>query len=136
MPAEQGDLISPVDDGEHALRLLHKDWINEETGRITSQAFSDKKPSLFIKERLPDGNGELLHAEGFASWGRARLSVKRLRDVQTQDELTFSFTPARPPLHEYSSAHTELHGLGGKGERRAMAKAFTKCGTIEKRPVR
>lgn len=133
---EESSSPESIGDEEHALRLLHPDWINGQTGKITSQAFSGGRPSLFIKERLPDGDGECLHIDRFTDWGRACLSVKWIRAVRSQNKFSLKFTPADPPLQSFSAAHTELHGPRSKGARRALAKSFNDHGEIERRPSR
>lgn len=114
-------------DEETALRLLHyPDQFNR--NRITSAAFKTRPPenpkyeskSLFVRERLPGSDGNVLHVGKFANDGRAALSFAVLRSL-TYTASDGSVTPCgcdavmspddcKPPLEAFRDAHATLTG--------------------------
>lgn len=134
--------LRPEDD-EHALRLLHESWVLAD-GRVRGVAFHSD--SVFLEERLPSGDGNLLHVGQFASYGRARLDVGRIRSTSriidgNEQRVGFDLRmtgSAAPPLEKYGKAHAQLEGPTGSAKRRkaaeALADQFNKHGNIEKMP--
>ena len=136
-------------DDEHALRLVLGIWVND--GRLTSAAFNTRGPtspnyvpiSLFIEERLPGSNGDLLHAGDFSSRGRARLSVGMIRsasyvangvEVLARFDLLLDGT-ADPPLEAFGAAHAQLQGPTQRpAAAKALAEAFNQHGQLEEAP--
>ena len=139
----------PAADDEHALRLVLDVWLKD--GELTSAAFQTRGPnspryvpvSLFVEERLPDGDGARLHTGRFASHGRARLRVGHIRTVSYMAgdgerhpgfDLLMTGT-AEPPLEDFGKAHADLQGPTHRPPAaRALAVAFNERGQIEKAP--
>lgn len=140
--------LAPNSD-EHVLRLLMPDWVRE--GRVLSAAFKTRKPdhekylgkpSVFLKERLPDESGDVLHVGNFASFRRASLDLGSLRPVsrlRDNERLHCGFgiemTPneCQPPLDDFSDAHASLDGPTWDNKcATALAAAFTELGEIER----
>ena len=135
--------IPPAVDDEHAFRLLLEDWVYDD-GTVSSAAFrSSRGISLFVKERLPNGNGDLLHVGKFEKHGRASLEVGLLRATKrsvngVEEHIGYDLKmtgSAEPPLEEFRDAHADLQGpLKSKGAASALAAAFNEHGTLERRP--
>lgn len=137
-------------DDESALRLIHPDFFQD--NRVTSAAFVTRpighakyrSVSLFVKERLPTGDGDALHIDQFGSYGRARLSFEFLRNVSYEAQgVTCScdfdaqMTPTEclPPLKAFADAHATLIGpTYSRSAAAALALQFNTLGAIEKRP--
>ena len=133
-------------DDEHALRLVLGIWVKD--GRLTSAAFNTRGPkspkyvpvSLFIEERLPGSNGDLLHVGDFSSRRRARLSVGMIRsasyvangvEVPAGFDLLLDGT-ADPPLEGFGAAHAQLQGPTHRtAAARALAEAFNQHGQLD-----
>lgn len=147
--AERPDLDRPRDD-ESALRLIHPSQFQDK--RITSAAFRTRPidnpryrtVSLFVKERLPTGDGECLHVAQFDRHGRAMLSFDLLRSVSYNSEgapvpceFDAQMTPVEclPPLDAFADAHATLSGPTHKNAAiAALALQFNTRGTLEKLP--
>ena len=132
--------IDPARDDEHALRLVRPDDYDFEGERITSAAFRTRKPdhkkyrsvSMYVKERLPDNDGDLLHKEKFEEYGRGCLSVEEIRGTGVDLVMTGE---AEPPLEEFADAHGELRGeTYRKAVARELARVFNEQGCIERLP--
>lgn len=136
-------------DDEHALRLLMSAWVKD--GKITSAAFQTRGPqsdnyapiSMFIRERLPDQNGRVLHVDRFASFGRARLAVRNIRSASVvvdgvKQTIGFDLLmtgSATPPLTDFGAAHAHLRGpTHRRPTARALAVAFNAHGHLERAP--
>ena len=149
-PAASGPEPPVATDDEHALRLLLDVWVKD--GRITSAAFHTRSPrnpkyvpvSLFLKERIPDQDGNALHVERFASHGRARLVVERIRSLSravdgVEQPLEFDLLvngSADPPLDAFGAAHANLVGPTHRpAAAKALAEAFNQHGVLEKAPA-
>ena len=138
--SQSEDLFPPALDSEHALRLVIQDWVKD--GELTSAAFKTRSKtssgyravSLFVKERLPNQNGNSLHVGSLASRGRMRLAVGAIRSLSHGFNLAMDGS-AQPPLEEFSPAHAVLDGpTHSAGAAKALAVAFNRQGTWEKRP--
>lgn len=125
-------------------------WVSN--GRLTSAAFHTRSKknakyvavSLFLRERLPNHDGNALHVDRFVSWGRACLSVEHIRAVSRvingvkqlegfDLELTGS---AEAPLERFGPAHANLVGPTHKAAAAtALAEAFNQNGTLEREPA-
>ena len=136
-------------DDEHALRLVLDIWVNN--GRLTSAAFQTRGPkspkyvaiSLFIEERLPGSNGDLLHVGAFSSRRRARLSVGMIRSasyVANGVEVLAGFDllldgTADSPLEAFGAAHAQLQGPTQRpAAAKALAEAFNQRGQLGRAP--
>lgn len=145
MSTRPTESVPPASDDEHVLRLLYRCWIEDE--EITSAAFRTKSlsspdyvpKSLFVQERLPNQDGSVLHEGQFESYGRARLAVGTLREVNADgvvDGFDLEMTGvADPPLAEFGDAHADLIGpTNSHGAAKRLATAFNRLGQIEKWP--
>lgn len=136
-------------DDEHALRLVLEVWLKD--GKLTSAAFKTRgvtspnyiPVSLFIEERLPGSNGDLLHVGAFSSSRRARLLVGMIRSasyVADGVERLAGFDllldgTADPPLEAFGAAHAQLQGPTQRpAAARALAEAFNQHGQLERAP--
>ena len=138
-------------DDENALRLVLGIWVND--GRLTSAAFITRGPtspnyvpiSLFIEERLPGSNGDLLHAGDFSSRGRARLSVGMIRSasyVANGVEVladSICYWTAQPIPHWRHSERLTPNSKGRHNARlqpRRSLKPSTSTGSWRRRPTK
>ena len=136
----------PARDEETALRLfpIH-DWV-EKDSRLSSGAFYVRKttPSVFVKERLPDEDGDVLHVGRFGSYGRVRVDVHLLKEFKFKrenDGVVRSFGldllmtgSADPPLEAFGRAHAELRGITSKKMAQALTALINQHGSIERMP--
>ena len=129
---------SPAKDDEHALRLIGaNDWLEAE-GRLNSGAFYRRRTacSVFLRERLPDGDAEALHVGQFSSYGRVSVQVSHLRGFTRNGavvgvDIVMTGTAA-PPLEAFGYAHGELRLQ--KKDAQAFAAFVNQRGQLEKRP--
>ena len=128
-------------DGENALRLFPNAPSHWKDNRITSGVFferGDRRPSVFLKERLPNEDGSALHVSRLRSHGRARIRVGLLRAAKRGDEpmkLDLLMTgTAEPPLEAFGVAHGELTGTINKKAAQLLAALVMKEGEIEQAP--
>ncbi|MDE2935340.1 MAG: hypothetical protein OXP37_00660 [Chloroflexota bacterium] len=133
-------------DDESAIRLLRPDWVDGKN--ISSLAFQTGREggprhvpvSLFVKDRLPNRDGQVLHLEKFTRFGRTRLAINLIRSVTRDSGTRCGFDvvltgSADPPLEEFGSAHALLIGPVHKyKDTKALARAFTNMGVLEKLP--
>ena len=135
---------APARDDENALRLFSiHDWVESEN-RLSSGAFyvRNSPPSLFLKERLPDGSGDVLHVGKFSSYGRVSVLVELLRELKRESDgvstrvgLDVVMTgSADPPLDGFGAAHSELRGITNKKVAQVVARLVTQRGTVERTP--
>ena len=98
---------------------------------------------MFLKERLPSENGDLLHEGRFAPAGRISIGVGELRHevMRKHPDGTVVHVPvevrmtgdAEPPLEAYADAHAELV-IADRKSAQAVADHVSKHCVIEKPP--
>lgn len=148
-PEEEFDGRDRPDDAEFALRLFIPDWLDGYD--LTGAAFrTAMAPTLWIRDRLPDKNGELLHRGTFATYGRASIAVGDLRatrfltgGIESSERFDLAMTPelAGPPLDEFAPAHACLVGPYNRKRPKTgtpaskLADQFNQFGTIERWPA-
>lgn len=134
----------PVDE-ESAYRLLHPDMMLGE--RITGAAFRWKheQPSMWIRERLPDQNGEALHRGLFTDHGRVLIQVSEIRGatylaagLPAPCGFDLAMTPefADGIFEDLAPAHATLTGpYRNKTRASALAHLAMVVGEIDKFPT-
>ena len=98
--------------------------------------------SLFLKERLPGADGNLLHVGKFRFSGRVRMGIGMLRGFKRESEGVVSLVglellmtgSADPPLEEFGAAHAELQGISNRKLAQALAALVSQQGVIERMP--
>ncbi|MCY4619564.1 MAG: hypothetical protein OXD50_13610 [Chloroflexi bacterium] len=149
MPATNN--LTPAVDHEQALRLLLPVWVREK--EVTAAAFHNRPPgnpkrveiSVFVQDRLPSQDGNVLHVGKFADRGRARLLVETIRSVSylksgtlIPAEFDISITgEAEHPLAAYGNAHGHVSGPTHREKAAsALANAFNVHGYLDRIPIK
>ncbi len=123
-----------LDDDEQAFRLLWPGAVYR-NGDLSSAVFSSSEPpSVFIRSRLPNQDGEQLHLCRFKHYGRGRISVGALRRARKPGEFDVVLDGHADHPHEaLADAHAELRGPNRNAARK-LRNALVQEGTIEKLP--
>ena len=124
-----------LNDGEEAFRLLRPGAIQRD-GALSSAVFSEDRPSVYIKSRLPDHDGEQLHICKFKDYGRGRLLVGDIRSARDPGEFDVLLTgEAEHPHEAFGDAHAEVTGpCRTRSGARKLRDALRERGVIEKLP--